>query len=62
MKREKETKKMTRKKFEDAYVICKEEVTFTKYPIFLALEELGVEMITAYRSVCRAHICRLYRH
>ena len=49
-KREKVTKKMTCKKFEVAYVVCKEEVTFTKYPIFLALEEHGVEIITAYCS------------
>ena len=41
---------MTRKKFEVAYVVCKEEVTSTKYPIFLDLEENGVEIITAYRS------------
>ena len=52
---------MTRKKFEVAYVVCKEKVTFTKYPIFFALEEHGGEIITAYRSVRRAHICRLYR-
>ena len=61
VKREKRTKKMTPKKFEVAYVVCKEEVTFTKYPIFLALEEHGVEIGTAYRSVRRARICRLCR-
>ena len=61
-KSEKDTKrKMTRKKFEVAYVVCKEEFTSTKYPIFLALEEHGVEIGTAYRRVLRAHICRLYR-
>ena len=54
--------KMRQKKiFEVAYIVCKEEVTFTKYPTFLALEEHGVEIGTAYRNVDRAHICRLYR-
>ena len=33
---------MTCKRFEVVYVVGKEEVTFSKYPIFLALEELGV--------------------
>ena len=61
VKREKETKKMTCKKFEVAHVVSKGEVTFTKYLIFLALEEHGVEIITAYHSVRRAYICRLYR-
>ena len=52
---------MTQKKFELAYVVCKEEVTFSKYPIMLAFEELSVEIIIAYyRSVRRGHICRLY--
>ena len=45
---------MTPKKFEVAYVVCKEEVTFTKYPIFLALEEHDGEIITAYCSVLKA--------
>ena len=47
---------MTRKKFEVAYFVCEEEVTYTKYPIFLALEEYGVEIGPAYRSIRRAHI------
>ena len=59
-KREKETKKMTHKKFEVAYVVYKENVTFTKYPLFLALEEHDVELVTN-GSVLRAHSCRLYR-
>ena len=61
VKREKKTKKNVHKKFEVAYVVCKEEVTFTRYPIFLALEEHGVEIINAYCSVRRAHTCRLHR-
>ena len=52
---------MARKKFEVVYVVGKEEVTFPQYQIFLALEEFGVEMITAYRSVRRVRMCRLYR-
>ena len=52
---------MARKKFEVVYVVGKGEVTFPKYQIFLALEEFGVEMITAYRSVRRVRMCRLYR-
>ena len=47
---------MTCKKYEVPYVACKEEVTFIMYLIFLALGENGVEIITAYRSVRRAHI------
>ena len=52
---------MTGKKFEVPDVVCKEEVTFTKYPIFLAPEDHSVEIITAYCSVCRAYICGLCR-
>ena len=51
---------MTHKKFEVAYVVYKENVTFTKYPLFLALEEHDVELVTN-GSVLRAHSCRLYR-
>ena len=47
VKKEKETRNMTREKFEVGYVVCKEKVSFTKYPIFFALEEHGGEIITA---------------
>ena len=48
---EKKAREITRKILELAYVVCKEELAFTKYQKLLALEKRhGVEIGTAYSS------------